>query len=291
MPPGALSHGLAEAKGFLVLDMLARTMGRDHFHAALQAIARENAFGTLSWQQFLDALQQHSNQNMSWFFQQWFSQTGAPDWQVQWKQEQGKVSLSVTQTPPYYQLNLEVLLEGESNRTLTQTIKIDGPQTDIEIPVDFHVRQVTLDPHFVVLHWTPEFHAEAKALGEVTAANFDRIQGKKEQARTGFSAAITSAVTPDTGGVVFRSEVGLGRLAMSAQSWPEAKIHFMNALSAPVRPADELPWAYYRLANVAEQLKDDGLLGWAVSGTITADSLLTAPTGAAIGVQAFMKNQ
>jgi hypothetical protein len=48
---------------------------------------------------------------------------------------------------------------------------------------------------------------------------------------------------------------------------------------------------YYRLANVAQQLIDDSLLRWAVSGTITADSLLPAPTGAASGVRAFMNTQ
>ncbi len=60
------------------------------------------------------------------------------------------------------------------------------------------------------------------------------------------------------------------------------------SMSAPTRPEDELPWAYYRLANIAQQLKDDSLLDWAVNGAITSDSLLATPTGAAVGVRAFV---
>jgi hypothetical protein len=288
MTSGIIPHSLADSKGFLVLDMLARSVGREQFHRALQSLTREHAFGTLTWQQFLDAVQRNATQNMDWFFQEWFSRTGAPDLQVEWRQEHGRIAAVLKQPPPYYRLNVGVLIEGDSGQKETRSVHVDGASTAIELPVDFPVRGVTLDPDFFVLHWTPQFRAEADGLAGITKANFNRIQGNKDQAGKDFENALASVSAPDTWAVEFRSEVGLARLAMSARDWPGAKAHFLKALSAPTRPANELPWAYYRLANVAQQLKDDSLLNWAVNGAVTSDSILANPTGAAVGVRAFL---
>jgi len=67
----------------------------------------------------------------------------------------------ITQTPPYYQATLEI--EGRNNpgRRLFHTVKVRGPQTSFSFPGKFRVRSVVLDPHYLVLRWTPEYRAAA----------------------------------------------------------------------------------------------------------------------------------
>ena len=186
----------------------------------------------------------------------------------------------MTQTAPYYRARLDILLRDDDNHHYAESLEVDGARTEIQIPANFRVTQVLLDPHFHVLHWTPEFHSESDALVQVTRARFERLEGKKAKATIDFEAALAAVKTPDTWGVTFRAEGELGRIAMSDQQWPDAKTHFMAALSAPVRPEDELPVVFLRLATVAQRLNDPSLLHWAISGAVTADSQLANRTGA-----------
>jgi hypothetical protein len=280
LPDRLLSHELADAKGFLVLDLLARTVGRDRFHEALRSITLTNAFGTVTWDQFLNAVQRVSSEKLDWFFEQWFSRTGAPDWHVDWTQEHGQLEIKITQPSPYYRLSLDLLVEGGPYESTVTKISVDGPTSEITLPVNFHVRRVTVDPRYLVVHWTPELRSKSAALATITRANFERVEGNRDAARRDFEGALRSTPTPDEWSVAFRSYIGLARLAMSQRDWATARADFLSALQSPTRPVEELPWAYYRLASVAAQLKEPALLEWAAAGARTADSSLIAPTGA-----------
>jgi hypothetical protein len=58
---------------------------------------------------------------------------------------------------------MEVEVEGTDRQRSVHKIKVSGARTEFVLPVKFRVRSATLDPHYLVLRWTPEYHAAAEA--------------------------------------------------------------------------------------------------------------------------------
>jgi len=152
-------HRLANTKGFILLDMLSRRIGRERFAAILRRFIQQKANQTTSWQEFQEAIEASAGQDIHWFFNQWFERTGAPDYQLTWKQEGKTVRGLVTQPAPYFRATLEVELIGSDWR-LTKRVEVMNGQTEFRWRVPFKIKSVTLDPHYKVLRWLPEFRTQ-----------------------------------------------------------------------------------------------------------------------------------
>src|SRR5262249_38653300 len=113
---GPLAHSLANSKGFLVLDLLSRTVGREKFRKILTEFTRQHEFRDVMWEEFLQAIETGAGRDMKWFYEQWFERTGVPDLNLTWKQEDKIVRGTITQVAPYYQVEVEVQAEGDSNK-------------------------------------------------------------------------------------------------------------------------------------------------------------------------------
>lgn len=158
---GDLSRALSNSKGFIILDMLSRTIGRRQFSRILQNFIREHAYQRVTWSEFLRAIETVVDRNLRWFYEQWFERTGAPDFQLTWRQEGRKLRGVITQTSPYYQAELEIEAKNNQGQHLARTVRTSGAETSFSFPVNFHVQSVTLDSHYLVLRWTPEYRAAA----------------------------------------------------------------------------------------------------------------------------------
>ncbi|MBD0369943.1 MAG: hypothetical protein ICV60_03750 [Pyrinomonadaceae bacterium] len=153
-----LMHRLANSKGFILLDMLSRLIGREKFAAILRDFVRKKANQPTSWQELQKAIEEGAGQDISWFFKQWFERTGAPDYQLSWEQTGRKIQGVVTQPPPFYRATLEIELKG-SGRSLLKAVEVGGGRASFNFTAPFKVESVILDPHYKVLRWTPEFRA------------------------------------------------------------------------------------------------------------------------------------
>ena len=279
LPGSSLSHQIANSKGFLVLDLLSRTIGREQFNRILRDFTRQYSFKPVTWDEFLQAVEKGAGKELKGFFAQWFEQTGAPDWQLMWKQEGKTLRGVVSQSPPFYRASLEVQIDGGEGRRVTRKIEISRAQTEFASEIDFPARSVTLDPRFLVLHWTPEYKAEAMALAEYTNANRKRAEGKLDEAQKDFSLALERIPKLDLYGAEFMLRYGLARVFISQRKWQEARTHLEIAVSSPTRPAEVLPRAYLQLARALKQLGDETSLKRAVEAAITADAAVGGRTG------------
>lgn len=157
--PGRL---LAYTKGFLVWDMLSREIGRAKFQRVMHDITRRYAFREITWGELLRAIEVGAGRNLGWFYEQWFERTGAPDFKLTWRQVGRKLLGSVTQTSPSYRAALEVEAKNGQGQRLVRKVRVRGAETSFSFPVKFRVGSVTLDPHYLVLRWTPEYRNAAR---------------------------------------------------------------------------------------------------------------------------------
>jgi len=154
---GDLSRALSNSKGFIVWDMLSREVGRRQFSHILQRFIRDHANQRVEWNGFLRAIENGAGRNLQWFFEQWFGRTGAPDFQLTWRQKVRRVRGVITQTSPYYQATLEVEVKNKEGRHLIRKVRLREAQTSFAFPINFRVESVALDPHYLMLRWTPEY--------------------------------------------------------------------------------------------------------------------------------------
>jgi len=161
LPSGSLiSHNLADSKGFLVYHLLARTIGPDRFREALHQIIKRHAGGTVTWQEFLQAVQEAAGRDMGWFYEQWFTRTGAPFLSLDWHQEGDKLRCTIAQEEPTYRLSIPIAVEFAGRPSVTHDVDVAGAKTQVVLPAPGRVSSVTLDPLHHVYHMTPAIKDE-----------------------------------------------------------------------------------------------------------------------------------
>lgn len=163
LPADEKVRGIAWNKGFLVWDMLSREIGRSRFQRILRGITERYAFRELTLNELWREIEAGAGRDLRWFYEQWFERTGAPDFQLTWRQEGRAVRGAITQAAPYYRATLQIEIQGEQDRRSLYTVKVSGARTEFRLPARFRVQSVTLDPHYLVLRWTPEYRAAADA--------------------------------------------------------------------------------------------------------------------------------
>ena len=168
LPRSVEGHNIGYNKGFLVWNMLSLEIGREKFQRILRELTRRYAFQHVTLKEFWAAIEKRSGRDLGGFYKQWFERRGAPEFQLDWKQEGGKVVGAVNQVAPYYRATMEVAVEGAEKQRSVHKIIVNGARTDFVLPVKFPARSVTLDPHYHVLRWTPEYRAAAEAARKAT---------------------------------------------------------------------------------------------------------------------------
>jgi hypothetical protein len=292
---GVQSHELCDSKGLFAWDILSRTIGPAQFSRALHEVTRQYAYKTVSWERFVEIVKKAARSDVDWVFKQWFEQTGAPELRVAWEWIGKTLRGTIYEDPPYYRLALEVLAESstaesntaessaaESNtgQRLVKTVQVNGPRTEFTWPVEFQVSSMTLDPHFMVLHWTAEYRDQANALAAVTRG-YDKVAtGNPAEAYKEFEAGLGFIPSYDPYGVRFELEFGIARLLIKDGKDEEAKQHLLKALASPSFRSEDLPWVYYNLARVAKALKDDALFRSAMDSVMKEDLAAGGRTGA-----------
>src|SRR5690348_5211898 len=182
-------------------------MGRERFRDALQEVARRYAFRSIPWPDFLRVVQAHAERDLSTTFAQWFDRTGAPEWLVEGKPRGHAMRGAILQRGEPYALELDVVLSG-AGQSITPRVAIDGPRTPLALEAPFDIERIDVDPSFTVLHWTPEYRAEADAVVEVTRALAKVYEGQADAADALFEAGLAKPRRSDPYGVRFRLHVG-----------------------------------------------------------------------------------
>ncbi len=286
---GNYTRILADGKGFIVFDMLSRTIGREKFRRILQTITRQYSASQISWDEFLQLIEKSAGTDLQWFYKQWFERKGAPEWEVNWQQEGDTVRGTITQAQPYYRATVELLLEGDDYQTAVQTVELRSERTAFALPIKFSVRALTVDPHYLVLHRTPELQALRPAMGAQARASIERNKKQFDSAEKILREALEKERDPDLYGARFTLLVALGQVFLEQKRFTEAQAHLQRALANPSRRAQLLPRAYLYLAQAAKGLSDEATLKFAVSGAISAATLIGEPEVASEARQLLAK--
>lgn len=145
------------AKGAAVLNMLRGIMGDTNFFKLVQAFPDQFAWKGASTRDFEELAEKISGQNLQYFFLQWISSSGAPEFKLEYTvfrtQKGFRVVGKVSQDLDTFHMPLDLKIETEGN---PETKRIDVVGTSSEFTVDTFgkPKTVTIDPDGRVLHFS-----------------------------------------------------------------------------------------------------------------------------------------
>lgn len=258
-----IAYSYSNTKGHLVYDMLARAIGRERFQSALHRVVYEHAGSELGWDEFLTSIEEDAGTPLRWFYGQWFDRPGLPILSMDWEQTSGRLRCAVTQSTPVFRLDIPLQIEFVDGTTIMQSVPTESATREIEIPIDLEVHEVRVDPHYTVLHATPEQWAEAEAMRHVTTGKMMWDEDEFDEALAVFREGLEQLPEVDAYGIGFMLRLHIGWLHQDRGRFPDALAEYELALDEAVRPAEFLARLYLNLATTAKELGDVERMVWA----------------------------
>jgi len=278
LPDDPAAYTLSNTKGDFVYDMLARAVGRDKFRKAIQNVTSRYAYGALTWDDFLQEIQRASGQDLAWFYDQWFTHTGAPVFTLQWNQAGGDLNYTIGQEKPAFRLALPVQVEFSDGTAIMQDAQVKSEKDNFSLRVSMPVHAVRLDPHYSVFHATPEQKAEAVALHDFARGKLMWNHNQTDEALKTFQEGLQHLPEVDAFAVEFMLRLHIGWIHQEAKRFDEAKHEYELALALPTRSKEDLPRLYLNMAKIAKEQGDSRATARAVQGVIATEHSLGPET-------------
>jgi len=143
---------LSYAKGAMILHQLRWIIGDSAFFAAINNYLSDTnlAYGFARTSDLKSHFEISSGQNLTWYFNDWFTGEGFPSFQIAWNQTGSTVNLTVNQTQshvsvPFFELPLPVQFKNQTQDTIIRLSNIFSGET-FSVNIPFQADSVKLDP-------------------------------------------------------------------------------------------------------------------------------------------------
>lgn len=144
-------------KGAMVFHMLRWVLGDDAFLKTLQAMARDYAGKSISTDEFEKLAEKVSNQPLTYFFAQWVSSTGVPQFKRSWavyRTEKGyQVVGKVQQDLDIFRMPVEIRVISEGRKPVNERVEMVGTAADFTVNTPTRPLRVVVDPASRILKY------------------------------------------------------------------------------------------------------------------------------------------
>jgi aminopeptidase N len=144
-------------KGAMVFHMLRWVLGDDAFLKTLQAMARDYAGKSISTDEFEKLAEKVSNQQLTYFFAQWVSSTGVPQFKRSWavyRTEKGyQVVGKVQQDLDIFRMPVEIRVISEGRKPVNERVEMVGTAADFTVNTPTRPLRVVVDPASRILKY------------------------------------------------------------------------------------------------------------------------------------------
>jgi len=144
-------------KGAMVFHMLRWIVGDEAFFKTLQDVCQQNAGKSISTDEFQKLAEKASKQELTYFFAQWVTSTGVPQFKRTWavyRTAKGyQVMGKVTQDLDLFRMPVEIRVETEGTRPVNARIDMVGTTADFTINTRTRPLRVLVDPASRILKY------------------------------------------------------------------------------------------------------------------------------------------
>jgi hypothetical protein len=144
-------------KGAMVFHMLRWVLGDEAFLKTLQALTREYAWKSISTDEFEKLAEETSHQQLTYFFAQWVSSTGVPNFKREWRVFRvGKgyqVVGAIRQDLDLFRMPVEIRVYSEGRKPVTERVEMEGTTADFSVNTVTRPQRVVVDPASRILKY------------------------------------------------------------------------------------------------------------------------------------------
>jgi len=178
-------HSIVAQKGAMVFHMLRWVIGDKEFTKTLQDIVQQYAWKSITTQEFEKAAEQASNQKLTYFFAQWVSSTGVPQFKDSWAiyrvgnhyQVVGKIQ----QDLDIFRMPVDVRVNSEGRRPINDRVQMVGTTADFTVNTVTRPTHVEIDPGSHILKMTNKIRTEVEiARGDQLVAEQAYLEAIKQ---------------------------------------------------------------------------------------------------------------
>lgn len=231
-------------KGAMVFHMLRWVIGDPAFFATLQAMAREDAWKSITTAQFQKLAEQSGKQQLTYFFAQWVDSTGVPQFKRQWAiyrtQHGYQVVGKIQQDLDIFRMPIEVRVYVRGRRPVNQRIEMVGTTADFTVNTPAPPLQVVIDPASDILKYTPETKVQVEmARGDQLAQAEEYFAAIDQYRKVLHDNPNNSLAHYRTGDILFK-----------LHNYNAALEEFQDSLNGDLQPKWVEVWSYLKIGEI-----------------------------------------
>jgi aminopeptidase N len=152
---------LVYQKGAWVLHMLRYHIGDNAFWSGIRDYYARHQNQNASTSDLRASMEEASDLNLQWFFDQWLTRSGTPKVEGEWRYDAAKKQVEVTvrqtQAADAFRISFEIGVTGKDGRVLRHKVGTDRKLERYTIPFDSMPASVVLDPGTWLLYEAGSF--------------------------------------------------------------------------------------------------------------------------------------
>jgi len=148
---------LSYAKGAMILHQLRWVIGDSAFFSGLRNYLDDAglSYGFARTQNLKSHLESSSGQDLTWYFNDWFTGEGFPTYQVNWSQTNDTLAFTVNQTQSdpsvsFFEMSIPLKFKNQTRDTLIRFFNSYSGQT-FNVMIPFAVDSVIFDPDYQLI--------------------------------------------------------------------------------------------------------------------------------------------
>ncbi len=230
-------------KSGAALHMLRWVIGDDSFFSALRELANQNAFQTVTTEDFENLATEISGQDLGPFFIQWMDSTGASNFTAEYVvyriQDGFRVSGRVEQDMDVFSMPVEIEVQTDSEPVLRR-VQVTGRASDFAVETLGRPRRVIVDPNNRVLKYNDDIRLRvAVARGEQAVAARDYSLALEEYQRA-LDINRTSSL----------AHYRVAEVFFILRNYQSAANSFREALNGDLEPTWTEVWSHISLGKI-----------------------------------------
>ena len=154
---------LSASKGAVVVQMLRSTMGDEKFFQGVKAFLQQNAWRSVTTEDFRKAAEAAVGEELRYFFIQWVESNGAPEFKLEYTifrtQKGFRVQGKISQDLDTFRMPVEMRVETEGNPE-EKKIEVMGTSSEFSVDTFGKPKKVSIDPGNKVLRMSPQVRVE-----------------------------------------------------------------------------------------------------------------------------------
>jgi aminopeptidase N len=231
-------------KGAMVFHMLRWIVGDEAFFKTLQAMSQQYAWKSISTDEFQKLAENASKQELTYFFAQWVSSTGVPQFKRTWavyRTAKGyQVMGKITQDLDLFRMPVEVRVITEGTKPVNDRVNMVGTTADFTVNTRTRPLRVLVDPASRIL----KYDDKIKVRVEMSRAD----QLSQEQAYLEAVKQYQSVLELNKNSSL--AHYRIGEIFFKLRNYTASMEEFRRALDGDMDPKWVEVWSHLKLGEI-----------------------------------------